>query len=221
MAKTKHVLNVEPRNANGSAEAKRLRKAGKIPAVIYSRDTEAVSVSVNKREWSILARHEINLISLQKDGKEILALLKEVQHDFIRNEAMHLDFMAVHKDQVISAHVAVHPGVAAPAGVALGGILEQNLHEIEVVCTPDNLPETIEVNVSAMKIGDQINVGQLPLPEGVKAATSHDIPVFVIIDPNAAEDEAPASEEGLSQPEVIGEKERQEKAAAEAEAKKK
>ena len=107
MAKTKHVLNVTDRAAGGSAVARRLRKTGQIPAVVYTRGEDAKAISVPATEWEALSRYDVNLITLKAtDGKETLALLKEVQNDFIRNAAMHLDFMAVRKDQVIEARNA-------------------------------------------------------------------------------------------------------------------
>lgn len=229
MAKTKHVLNVAARTAGGSAAARRLRKTGQIPAVIYSRGQDPRQVSVSAQEWMLLSRHETHLITLKDEGgKETLALLKEVQNDFIHSGALHLDFMAIRKDQKITAKVGIHPGHAAPAGASMGGLLDQNVHEIEVECLPDDLPESIEVDVSAMNLGDLIHVSQIPLPEGVKVLTHADVVAFTLLDPNAQPEEeaaAPAAEgEAAAEPEIVGAKEKAEKAAAaaaEAEEKKK
>ena len=220
MAKTKHVLNVTDRAAGGSAVARRLRKTGQIPAVVYTRGEEAKAISVSETEWEVLSRHDVNLITLKSaDGKETLALIKEVQNDFIRNAAMHLDFMAVRKDQVISAKVGIHAGHAAPAGASAGGILDQNIHEVEVECLPDDMPESIEVDVSALNVGDALHISEIPLPKGVKILNHPELVVFVVIDPNAQPEEEPAEaaegEEGeAAEPEIVGAKEKAEKAAA-------
>ena len=220
MAKTKHVLNVTDRAAGGSAVARRLRKTGQIPAVVYTRGEEAKAISVSETEWEVLSRHDVNLITLKSaDGKETLALIKEVQNDFIRNAAMHLDFMAVRKDQVISAKVGIHAGHAAPAGASAGGILDQNIHEVEVECLPDDMPESIEVDVSALNVGDALHISEIPLPKGVKILNHPELVVFVVIDPNAQPEEVPAEavegEEGAAaEPEIVGAKEKAEKAAA-------
>jgi len=220
MAKTKHVLNVTDRAAGGSAVARRLRKTGQIPAVVYTRGEEAKAISVPETEWEVLSRHDVNLITLKSaDGKETLALIKEVQNDFIRNATMHLDFMAVRKDQVISAKVGIHAGHAAPAGASAGGILDQNIHEVEVECLPDDMPESIEVDVSALNVGDALHISEIPLPKGVKILNHPELVVFVVIDPNAQPEEAPAEaaegEEGAAaEPEIVGAKEKAEKAAA-------
>ena len=223
--KVKHVLNVKQRSAGGSAVARRERKTGLIPTVIYSKGAESKTVSVQASEWDALQKYELNLLSLQEDGKETLVLLKEVQHDFIRNRAMHLDFMEVRKDQVITAHVAVHAAYGDVKGVALGGILDQVIHELEVECIPENLPESIEVNISELGVGESLHVSEIVPPEGVKILNHPELVVFLIADPNAQPEEelAPATaEEGAAEPEVIGEKEKAEKAAAaEAEGKKK
>ena len=213
MTKTKHVLNVQSRSLTGSANARRLRKQGLIPAVIYSKGSEPETVAVSAAEWEVLSRSELNLISLKDGDKSQLVLLQEVQHDFIRNCASHIDFMAVKNDQKITTHVPLHAGHAAPAGIVAGGQLEQNMHEVEIECTPDTLPEHIEVDVAPLGLGAQLHVSEIALPEGVRMVTPGELVAFVVTDPNAAADDAPAAS-GATEPEVIGEKERAEKAAA-------
>ncbi len=217
MAKTKHELNVQSRDLKGSANARRLRKQGLIPAVVYSKGTEPATVSVNAVEWGILSRNELNLITLKEGEKSMLVLLKEVQHDFIKNCCSHIDFMEVKHDQKITTHVPLHAGHTAPVGISAGGLLEQNMHELEVECTPDTLPEFIEVDIAAMNVGDQLHVGDIALPDGVKMVTPAELVAFEVYDPNAtADDTATVAAEGEApaEPEVIGEKERAAKAAA-------
>ena len=135
----------------------------------------------------------------------------------IRGRVRHIDFMEVRHDQKIITHVPLHAGHTAPAGVSAGGVFNQNLHEVEIECTPDTLPEHIEVDVSAMKVGDLIHVGEIALPEGVRMVSHADVIAFEVFDPNAIEEaapETPAEGEAAAEPEVIGEKERAEKAAA-------
>jgi len=223
MAKVKHVLNVQARTAGGTGDARRLRKTGLIPAIVYGKGVEPKCISVNATEWQLLSRNELNILSLVEDGKETLVLLKEVQHDPIRNRTRHLDFQAIRMDQKIKAHVAVRPGHALPAGASAGGLLEQNIHEIEVESLPQDLPEEIIVDVSGMNLGDMIHVGDIPMPEGVTAVTHADIVVFTEVDENAAaaeEEAAPAEGEEAAEPEVIAEKKTEERAAARDERKK-
>ena len=223
MAKVKHVLNVQARTAGGTGDARRLRKTGLIPAIVYGKGIEPKCISVNATEWQLLSRNELNILSLVEDGKETLVLLKEVQHDPIRNRTRHLDFQAISMDQKIKAHVAVRPGHALPAGASAGGLLEQNIHEIEVESLPQDLPEEIIVDVSGMNLGDMIHVGDIQMPEGVVAVTHADIVVFTEVDESAAEAEeeaAPAEGEEAAEPEVIAEKKTEERAAARDERKK-
>ena len=224
MAKVKHVLNVQARTAGGTGDARRLRKTGLIPAIVYGKGIEPKCISVNATEWQLLSRNELNILSLVEDGKETLVLLKEVQHDPIRNRTRHLDFQAIRMDQKIKAHVAVRPGHALPAGASAGGLLEQNIHEIEVESLPQDLPEEIIVDVSGMNLGDIIHVGDIQMPEGVTAVTHADIVVFTEVDENAAaaaeEEAAPAEGEEAAEPEVIAEKKTEERAAARDERKK-
>ena len=223
MAKVKHVLNVQARTAGGTGDARRLRKTGLIPAIVYGKGVEPKCISVNATEWQLLSRNELNILSLVEDGKETLVLLKEVQHDPIRNRTRHLDFQAIRMDQKIKAHVAVRPGHALPAGASAGGLLEQNIHEIEVESLPQDLPEEIIVDVSGMNLGDMIHVGDIQMPEGVVAVTHADIVVFTEVDESAAEAEeeaAPAEGEEAAEPEVIAEKKTEERAAARDERKK-
>ena len=223
MAKVKHVLNVQARTAGTTNDARRLRKTGLIPAIVYGKGLEPKCISVNATEWQLLSRNELNILSLVEDGKETLVLLKEVQHDPIRNRTRHLDFQAIRMDQKIKAHVAVRPGHALPVGASAGGLLEQNLHEIEVESLPQDLPEEIIVDVSGMNLGDIIHVGDIAMPEGVTAVTHADIVVFTEVDESAAaaeEEAAPAEGEEAAEPEVIAEKKTEERAAARDERKK-
>ena len=217
MAKVKHVLNVQARTAGTTHDARRLRKTGLIPAIVYGKGIEPKCISVNATEWQLLSRNELNILSLVEDGKETLVLLKEVQHDPIKNRTRHLDFQAIRMDQKIKAHVAVRAGHTVPAGAAAGGLLEQNLHEIEVESLPQDLPEEIIVDVSGMNLGDIIHVGDIVMPEGVTAVTHADLVVFTEVDESAAAEEeeaAPAEGEEAAEPEVIAEKKTEERAAA-------
>ncbi len=217
MAKQKHVLNVVTRSELGKGPVNRLRKAGHIPAVVYSKGAAAKTIYFNAADWEALQKFELNLIALKEGENEILALIKDVQNDFMRGKTSHVDFLEVRRDQVIKASVAVHAGHTAPAGIAQGGLLEQFVHEIEVECLPDALPEFIEVDVSKLELDQEMRVEELLLPEGVKAVSEGDIVVFHVVDPSKIVEDVPepaATPEEGTEPEVIGEKERAEKAAA-------
>lgn len=217
MAKQKHVLNVVTRSETGKGAVKRLRSAGHIPAVVYGKGAPAKIFYFAAAEWEMLQKFELNLISLKEGENEMLALVKEVQNDFIRGKVKHVDFLEIRRDEVIRTVVKVHPGHTAPAGASMGGILEQAIHEIEVECLPDALPEILEVDVAALKLGDSFHIGELPMPEGVKAVGDPDLVVFHVMDPTKVTEETPAAapaEGAPAEPEVVGAKEKAEKAAA-------
>ena len=139
-----------------------------------------------------------------------------MQNDFIRGKVKHIDFLEVDRSKKIKAVVAVKAGHTAPAGLSQGGMLEQFVHEIEVECLPDALPEAVEADVSALAMGQSLHIGDIVMPEGVTAVGDKSIVVFSVVDPAKAAAEADAAEaaDGAAEPEVIGEKERAEKAAA-------
>lgn len=225
--KVKHVLNVCDRAAKGSAEARRVRATGLIPAVVYSKGAKSRTISVKAPEWEALSQHDFNLVSLEfEGGEEIRVLLKDTQRNFIKGVTSHIDFLEVRKDVMIEAEVPVRAGFDAPAGCSKGGLLEQVLHTLKVECLPDALPEDIIVDVSKLEIGEAVLVKDIAMPEGVKSKTHEELVVFHVIDANAIPEEeapAPAAAEGgaAAEPEVVGEKERAEKAAEREEAKKK
>jgi large subunit ribosomal protein L25 len=216
---TKHVLNVTSRAAKGSNEARRVRAKGMIPAVIYSKNTTPKNVAVPMPEWESLQKFEFNLVSLMEDGVETLVLVKEVQNNFIKGKASHIDFLAVDMTKPITAVVPLHRNHVDPVGCSKGGMLEEYVYEIEVECLPGQLPEAIVADISGIEMGATLRVRDLVLPEGVTAKTNGDVTLFAVIDPAAVKEEAPA-EAGANEPEVIGEKEKAERAAAREAAKK-
>jgi len=225
--KVKHVLNVCERAVKGSAEARRVRALGLIPAVIYSKGATGRTVSVKAPEWEALSQHDFNLVSLNfEGGEEVRVLLKETQRNFIKGTTSHIDFLEVRKDVAIEAEIPVRPGFDAPAGCAKGGLLEQVLHTLKVECLPDALPEDVVVEVANLEIGDAVHVKDIVLPEGVKVKSHEELVVFHVIDGNAIPEDAAVAAEGDAaaagtEPEVVGAKEKAEKAAEREEAKKK
>ena len=222
MAKQKHVLNVVTRTDLGKGAMKRLRAAGNVPAVIYGHGAPAKTLYFSAADWEVLQKFELNLLSLKEGDNEMLALIKEVQNDFIRGKVKHVDFLEVRRDEKIRASVVVHPGHEAPAGAAQGGLLEQDIHELEVECLPDALPESLDIDVSALELGAALHVSEIPAPDGVRILNDPELVVFHVFDPSTIveEEEAPAAEaaegEAAAEPEVIGEKERAAKAAEKA-----
>ena len=205
-------IKAQPRNVSGTVEAKKARKAGLVPAVIYGRhmgkpqnlqlDARALKAALGKTTG------EHVLVDLEiVGGDKTLALIQDVQHHTLKRHIMHVDFHALRADEKMHTTVPVVTFGEASGVKNLGGILEQLLRSIEVECLPKDLPDSIVVDVTALEIGDAIHIKDLPLPAGVTALGNPDISVLHIAAP-AVEEVAAAVVEGAAatEPEVIKEK---------------
>jgi large subunit ribosomal protein L25 len=119
-------------------------------------------------------------VTLDLDNSDTqLAFLQDVQHNALTGEILHVDFLAVNQDTSITANIPLEL-IGESEGVALGGQLEQMLHSLEISCLPKDLPENIEVDVSALDIGDALNIGDVAFPEGVVATLGEDVVVALV-----------------------------------------
>ena len=213
MSKAENVIAAQLRNEFGDNASRRLRKSGFIPAVIYSRGQESTPVMLKTEEWQVASAKGANLYTIALDGKEIPAIVKEVQFNYLKNYVYHVDFQAVDMTQEIHATVALH-AFGECYGAAHGGVLEQEIHELPVSCRPDALPDVIKVDVTKLQVGEALTVGQLVLPEGVKVrGVEADEIVFNVVRPS--EDTA-AEGESSAEPEAINEKKAEARAAEKA-----
>lgn len=163
------ALGAEGRAPAGSRAARRLRREGKVPGVVYGGGEEPLSFAVPARELRQVLAHTGALIDLSIDGaKPTPVVLKELAHHAVNGEATHLDLLRVRLDQAISSMVVVHlmGGEDAP-GVKEGGVLEQVTREVSIEALPTDIPDAIEHDVSAAQIGDTITLASLTMPRGV------------------------------------------------------
>ena len=198
MSTAGYEIAVQPRNEFGNNAARRIRKEGLIPAVVYAKGKEAEAVTVKANEWEVLSQHDLNLVYLIDGDKRKAALVKEVQFNYMKNCVVHIDFQEVDMNAEVHAEVAIHPAGEAK-GAAHGGVFEQELHMLNVACKAADLPETISIDVSALEIGEAMHVKDLALPAGVRALNDPEEIVFHVMQPRQ-EEEAPAEAEG--EPEV-------------------
>jgi large subunit ribosomal protein L25 len=213
-------LKGEVRTAVGKAEAKRLRRALRIPGIVYGGPQGPLPVVVNPQELlSALGAGENVLINLSLRGTEEIqtrmVILKELQLDPVKGRPLHADFLEVSMERKIRVEVPVVLAGESVGVKSKGGILEQPLRQLVVECLPLNIPERITVDVSALDIGDAIHVRDLTIGEGVRILEDADRVVASVVAPAAEEVAAPV-EEKPAEPEVVGKKE---KVEAEAEAK--
>jgi large subunit ribosomal protein L25 len=163
-------LTAETGREAGTRSSKRLRRDGKIPAVVYGHGADPVAISVDAREL----RHALNtdagvnaLVNLSIDGKSQLTMARVLQRHPVRNTVTHVDFQVVSRDEVISADVAFTLVGEAKHVTNNDGVVDQSLFTLTIHATPSAIPAHLEVDISDMRIGDAIRVGDLKLPAGV------------------------------------------------------
>jgi large subunit ribosomal protein L25 len=191
------TLATEKRTELGSRPSGRLRRQGKVPAVVYGLDTDTVAITVPARELQHILAGESGantLITLDVDGDSVLTLARQIHRHPTRGELVHVDFIRISRDTAVSAEIPVHL-MGEPTGVRDGGLLEQLLFNLTVEALPGNIPVAIEIDVAELNIGDQLRVEDLPLPEGVVTHAEPDFVIAQVAAPRVAT-EAEEGEEG-------------------------
>lgn len=203
------VLVVEKRDGKGSRLADRIRKQGKVPAVLYGHKEATLSVSVPHDALMAAIRHNTRVVDLSLEGKTEKAQIAELQWDTFGKDVLHVDFKRVSADERIEQVVPIELRGIAP-GVSEGGRLDQPLHTLRVECPALNIPTSIRVAINELHLDGAIHVKDLKLPEGVKALTDPDAIVVHIVRPRA--EPAPGTEPlgGAAEPEVITRKKTEE-----------
>ena len=166
----------------GSAEARRLRAAGKVPGVLYGHGIEPIPLAVGSRDLraALTSDSGLNaLISLDVDGTKHLAMARQLQRHPVRRTVDHIDFVIVRRDEVVTAEVPVHLAGEAAAVYRADGLVEQQLFTLEVHAKPADIPNAIEVDISGLEIGGAIRVGDLTLPSGVTTELDAEEPVVL------------------------------------------
>lgn len=157
-----------------------LRRNGRIPAVMYGHAGTA-SVSVDEHEFGQKFKRitENTIVSLTFDGKSHDVLVKDFQEDVLTGRITHIDFFEIESGKVLRTNVPIHL-LGNPIGVREGGILEQRLHELEVECLPKDIPEKVDLDVTAIAIGEAIHVAELPELADVKVLNTPDQVVVAV-----------------------------------------
>jgi len=192
------TLATEPRSERGSRPAGRLRRQGKVPAVVYGLGAETVSVTVPARELQHILAGESGantLITLDVDGDSVLTLARQIHRHPTRGELVHVDFIRIRRDVAVSAEIPVHL-LGEATGVKDGGLLEQLMFHLTVAAMPGNIPVAIEIDVSELAIGDQLRVEDVELPAGVSTEVETDTVVAQVAAPRVAAEEEEEGEEG-------------------------
>jgi large subunit ribosomal protein L25 len=176
------LLAAQPRHGKGSAESRRLRAAGKVPAVLYGHGIEPQSLVVEARELRSALSQESGLntlLSLDVGGSRHLAMARQLQRDPLRGTVSHVDFQVVRRDEVVAAEVPVQLIGEADEVSKQDGMVEQQLFALLVHATPGNIPPHLDVDISGLRVGDVIRVADIKLPSGVTTELEPEEPVVL------------------------------------------
>lgn len=194
------------REQSGSGAARRMRRAGRLPAVIYNNKGEARSIELKQHDFEQMLHHHTSenlIVDVEVDGVlQGKALLKDVQHDQISGSVLHVDLVEISMTETLRVSIAIEP-VGDAKGVELGGTLEHNLREIEVECLPDAIVEQFEVDVSGLLIGDSILVRELTLGPQYEILTPGELTVVSVAEPRLEEEPVESEEGEAAEPELI------------------
>src|SRR6266566_5783815 len=200
-------LPASPRVTTGKGPARQARFRGQVPAVLYGRGrpTQALAVESQALEKALAGiEPESTIIELAVDGKKTQALIREIQRHPIRPDIIHVDFYEIHAQQKVTLKVPVHL-VGAPDGVRnAGGVLDQVTRDVEIEVLPEHIPDRVELDVTALKIGDSLHTRDLSIPNAV-ILTGADLTIATVVPPRAEEVAAPAAETAteVAEPEQI------------------
>ena len=194
------TLTAEPRSIGGTRPSRRLRREGRIPAVVYGRGGEPTPVTVGYRDLRAALTTDAGLnavLNLEVGGETVLAIVKDIQRHPVRNEVSHVDFIRVSRDVAVTVEVPIVLEGEATQVLAHDGTVEQVLHTLTVSAKPGSIPNEITIDVSGLDVGASIRVGDLSLPAGSSTDLDPEEPVVIaqhsaVIDEVEALDEAAA-----------------------------
>ena len=194
-------LQVEARDENGKGAARAIRRQGRVPAVVYGHDMPARSISLSRRDLEQeLARGGFmnRLLNLKLEDKSQRVLPREVQFHVVTDAPIHVDFLRLGEDAELNIMVPViFLNEEESEGLRRGGVLNVVRHEIEVMCRADAIPESIEVDLTGLDIGDSIHISAVALPDGVATTiTDRDFTIATIAAPSLRPEDEEEEEEG-------------------------
>ena len=203
MAKTL-LLKAEVREHTGSKAVRKVRRQGRIPAIVYGHKKEPVAISLDEHDFVEGLHHGHRIVDVQVGGKKEKMIVKEVQYDYLGRSIIHADLMRVDMSETIKVTVPIELKGNA-AGTHEGGIIEEHVDRLEIEAKVTDIPDTIVVPVKDVHVGDAVHAGQIELPAGVKLAGSPETLLVTCHLVAAAKTAEEVEEEAPTAPEVIGE----------------
>src|SRR3954471_13142112 len=204
-------LAAKTRDTIGTGNARKLRQAGEVPAVIYGHSREAQSLSLNSRDLEKLLTQiagTSTVVELTMDGKTARTLIREVQRHPFKRQVLHVDFQELVAGEKVTLRVPLR-FQGTPVGVReSGGILEETTHQISLRVDPASIPDHIDVDVSLIQIGHSVHIRDLTLPAGAEVMDDEDSPVAIVSAPRAVVEETPVAADAAAaaapaEPELI------------------
>ncbi|WP_409343875.1 50S ribosomal protein L25 [Paenibacillus sp. MBLB4367] len=182
------TLKAEARSLSTKSEIKKLRESGKIPGSVYGKKIGSSSIAVDAKELLTLLRsnpHAIVSLDIPNEGVQPV-MIQDVQRDKLSRSLLHIDFHQINMNEPVRTMVAVEL-TGEPQGVKTGGILQVQMHEVEIRGLPDLIPGAITFDVSGLEMGDLLHAGDLPMPEGIELKSAPDDVVATILVPQKEE----------------------------------
>jgi len=198
------LLKAEVREQTGSKTVRKIRKQGKIPAIMYGHKEEPVAISLDGHNFVEGLHHGSRLIDIQIGKKKEKAIVKELQYDHLGKNIIHADLMRVAAGEKVKVSVPIElKGTAA--GTHEGGIIEEHADHLEIECKATEIPEAIVISVKGVHVGDALHAGEIKLPDGITLISSPDILLVTCHLVAAAKTTEELEQEIPTAPEVIGE----------------
>lgn len=212
------ILTAEDRADLGTRKSRKLRRNGFVPCVLYARSAESYSLKVKYTEFEKILKKGARIIDLKYAGKKDKVLIKDVQYSHLGDAVIHIDFNKIAMDELITLDVKLILKGKPKGVLEEGGVLDQYLKDVKISCLPANIPESIEVDVSELKLEQNLFIKDIKPPTGVKLLQEPNL-VVAIVTIHKVEEVAPAvaAEPGPTEPEVIKKEEKVEEVEEEEE----
>ena len=209
---TEAMLAIEQREEKGSAAARRIRRAGKVPAIIYGEIDEPLRVSIDAHQLQLTLNKKQGMLNLSYGKKKHSVVIREIQYHPVSGDILHVDFMEVKKGQKLTMTIPVKLE-GTPQGVKEGGMLDVIKHEVEIEVLPKDIPDFISVNIEHMAMGDVLRVKDLAA-DSFDIVTEEDTMLCRVEIPRAPDEEKVEAEEEFdeesAEPEVITARDKEE-----------